>query len=346
MARPSSGWKLRPPRDKCGSYTVRFWWRGRDIERSTGTADPERAASEAARIYAREVSRPEQRRPAQVRAVGELEESVTRWLDSLIPTHDAGTVGCYLDYARSHWFPFFPGMHSLTDAECDRYMRARLSAVQATAKRLIGPVVVPTVPKRSTGATYRNENGETVRRRAAAIPISPKEARAILAGLDEWSTSKKVAEFPIRARFEVQYETGLRPELIDLLSVPEHYRKRATHLRIPGELDKARQARRVPLSAAARKALDRICPEKGLIFGHHDYREHLKLAAADVLPAERAELFCGQHLRGARITHWLEESGNLPGAQYLAGHKRSSTTDRYAQATMRAAEDVLKAARR
>jgi integrase len=363
MARPSSGWKLRPPRDKCGSYTVRFWWRGRDIERSTGTADPERAASEAARIYAREVSRPEQRRPAQVRAVGELEESVTRWLDSLIPTHDAGTVGCYLDYARSHWFPFFPGMHSLTDAECDRYMRARLSAVQATtvkkelsalrgftswatAKRLIGPVVVPTVPKRSTGATYRNENGETVRRRAAAIPISPKEARAILAGLDEWSTSKKVAEFPIRARFEVQYETGLRPELIDLLSVPEHYRKRATHLRIPGELDKARQARRVPLSAAARKALDRICPEKGLIFGHHDYREHLKLAAADVLPAERAELFCGAHLRSARITHWLDEGAPLTGVMRLVGHTRLETTAKYVRASDKIAEQIVAPKRR
>lgn len=358
MARPSSGWKLRPPRDKCGSYTVRFWWQGRDIERSTGTAEPERAAIEAARIYAREVSKPEQRRPAQVRIVGELEESVTRWLDSLIPTHDAGTVGCYLDYARSHWFPFFAGMHSLTDAECDRYMRERLTKVQATTvkkelsalrgftswahkEELIGPVVVPSVPKRSTGAAYRNEKGKIVRRRAAAIPLSPKEARAILAELPEWSTSKKVPEFPIRARFEVQYETGLRPELIDLLSVPEHYRKKATHLRVPGELDKARQARRVPLSAAAKKALDRVCPAEGLIFGKHDYREHLKLAAANVLPAERAELFCGAHLRSARITHWLEDGASLPGVMRLVGHTRIDTTAKYVRAADRAAEEIV-----
>lgn len=362
MARPSSGWELRPPRPKCRNYTVRFWWQGRDVERSTGTADPERAAIEAALIYAREVQRAPERKPP-TRAVGELEESVTRWLDSLVATHDAGTVGCYLDYANSHWLPFFSGMHSLTDAECDRYMRVRLTKVGAetvkkelsalrgftswaTKEELIGRVVVPTVPKRTTGATYKNAKGQAVRRRAAAIPLSPREVRAIIKALPERSTSRKVAVFPIRARFEVQYETGLRPELIDLLSVPEHYRPKATHLRVPGEIDKARQARRVPLSAAAKRALDRVCPEKGLIFGHHDYREHLKLAAIDALPPERAELFCGAHLRSARITHWLDDGAPLTGVMRLVGHKRLESTAKYVRASDKAAESIVAPKRR
>ena len=33
----------------------------------------------------------------------------------------------------------------------------------------------------------------------------------------------KVTEFPIRARFIVAYETGLRPGTLDALSVPQHY---------------------------------------------------------------------------------------------------------------------------
>ncbi|NIR84736.1 MAG: hypothetical protein GWO40_16080 [Gammaproteobacteria bacterium] len=45
--------------------------------------------------------------------------------------------------------------------------------------------------------------------------------------------------------------------------------------------------------------------------------------------------------RAARITGWLEQSGNLPGTQYLAGHSRATTTAQYAKPTMRAALDVL-----
>lgn len=351
MARPSQGWKLRPPRDACGSYTVRFRWDGRDREISTGTTDPERAAREAARIYAREVSIPERaRRPVADRRLVELEGAVTRWLDLLRATHDPGTVGCYADYLESHWLPFFEGLHRLTTSELDAYMRERLLRVRArtvrkelsalrgfckwaVAQGLIGPVDVPTVPERSTGTAYGT------RRRAAAIPLSPKEVRAILLRLPEYSTSRRVPRFPIRARFQVGYETGLRPELLDLLSVPQHYRKGATHIHITTDLDKGRWERRIPLSRAARAALDKVCPEAGLIFGKHDYREHIRAAADSVLPPDRAERFCGAHLRSARATHWLDEGASVTGVQFLLGHRRLETTARY----VRPAEDAARA---
>jgi hypothetical protein len=110
------------------------------------------------------------------------------------------------------------------------------------------PVVVAGVPKRSTGTKH------TQRRRSAAIELSPAEAAGIIKALPEWSKSKKVAPFPIRARFVVAYETSLRPETLDLLSCPEHYSPGRDYLDIPPTLDKNRWDRAVPLTSAAKQA--------------------------------------------------------------------------------------------
>ncbi|NIR31160.1 MAG: hypothetical protein GWN84_17985 [Gammaproteobacteria bacterium] len=60
-----------------------------------------------------------------------------------------------------------------------------------------------------------------------------------------------------------------------------------------------------------------------------------------MLGPERGKRFAPMDFRAARITGWLEQSGNLPGTQYLAGHSRATTTAQYAKPTMRAALDVL-----
>jgi hypothetical protein len=44
-------------------------------------------------------------------------------------------------------------------------------------------------------------------------------------------------------------------------------------------VDKNRFGREVPLSEAARAALDQVCPDVGLLFGSHDYRRLLREAA-------------------------------------------------------------------
>jgi integrase len=352
MGRRSEGWKLREPRDACGNYTVRFRWDGVDYDRSTGTADPERAAIEAARIYARVISTPRPGRKRE-RPAGELEGALAEWLDSLRATLDPGTVTSYADYAESHWMPFFAGMHNLTSLQADAYMRKRLTQVVAktvkkelsalrgfirwaTRRGLLPPVEVPSVPEKATGTPYKK------RRRAAAVPLSEAEVKAIIRALPEWSTSKKVPPFPVRARFLAQYETGLRSELFDLLSVPEHYATGATELNITPDLDKGRWSRRVPISNAAQRALDKVCPESGLIFGAHDYRTHVKRAAEKALPPERARLFTGAHLRSARATHWLDKSAPLTGVQFLLGHKRLETTARYVRAHEKAAKGIVR----
>lgn len=356
MARKRQGWRIRQ-QSPGGIYTVRFTCDGRTVERSTGTSDAERAAREATRIYAHAIAHERPRPVKRLRAGAvDVAEVVAAWLISLTTTHDAGTIKTWKLYAKTHWLPFFEALHSVTSIQCGLYMRERLGKVRATTVRkeltalrsfvalaeeygwLPKGVTVPSVPKRSTGTAHSK------RRRSAAVELSPVEVDAILAALPEWSTSRKVAKFPIRARFIVAYETGLRPELIDALSAPMHYRKRQASVRITVELDKGRWARDVPLSARARTALDAVCPKQGVIFGKHDYREHIRAAAAAAMPADpgRAERFCGAHLRSARVTHLLEQPGaNLPGVQFLVGHKSTATTSRYVRPSARAARDVL-----
>ena len=53
------------------------------------------------------------------------------------------------------------------------------------------------------------------------------------------------------------------------------------------------------------------------------------------------KLFTSVHLRSARITHLLEATGNLPGTQFMAGHKHTTTTARYVKPSLRAAEAML-----
>jgi hypothetical protein len=100
------------------------------------------------------------------------------------------------------------------------------------------------VPKRVTGKAH------PVRRRAAADPISPEDTRKIITLLPAWGGRRgpkrkdmdrkrayKVHLFPIRARFVVGYETGLRPSTLDKISAPEHYTKGSKVLRITPEID-------------------------------------------------------------------------------------------------------------
>lgn len=141
----------------------------------------------------------------------------------------------------------------------------------------------------------------------------------------------------------VQYETGLRPSAIEKLSVPEHWRHGGKQILITDELDKARAGRLLPLSAQARRALSSAAPAKGLIFGHRDCRGLIWAAAVKALGEERGQLFTAYYLRHNRITHWGEQSDNLAGIMYLAGHKHASTTSRYLKPSMRAASEVLRA---
>lgn len=361
MGRHGTGWKIRQ-RAEGHAYAVRFWIGGREYERSTGERDARKAASEAAKIYADAVARAAQPAKRRLRTSGlDLEEVIAQWVSTLTATLAESTAGIWEIYANTHWLGFFDSLHHLTDGGANEYMNARLRLVKAETVRkelsalrhfckwcvdrgyLPAMPKIPHVPKRSLGTAH------PVRRRAAPIELSPEECEAIIAELPEWSNSSKLKDekgnskqFPIKARFLVGYETGLRTSTLDALVAGVHYRKGSSTLLLTSAVDKNRWGREIPLSARARAALDAVCPAEGLIFGKHEYRPHLWAAAEAVLPPGRAELFAGCHLRSAMITHRLEAGASLPGVQYLAGHKLTSTTARYVRPSLRAALDVIK----
>lgn len=345
MARHARGWTLRR-RSAGGVYLVRFSHHGL-VERSTGTRDRGAAEKEAARIYAHHIARAPVGRRAN--RVGSFEEVVAQWLVSLESTHDPKTHDTWELYSRTHWMPRWLGLHELTRETVEAYRDERLKSVKAeTVRKELSAlriflrwaevdIPVPSIGKRTVGTTYE------VPRRGTAPQLSPEQVSAMIDSLDEWSTSKKVPRFAIRARFIVAYETSLRSSTLDQLRAPKHYRSGATTLLVTPDIDKARFGRELPLSTRARDALDSVCPEEGLIFGKHDYRPHIDAAAEAFFPKAVADRFSAPHLRSARITHALEQTGNLPGTQWLAGHKLVSSTAVYAKPSMRAAFDVIAA---
>jgi site-specific recombinase XerC len=353
VGRYSQGWRIRLPPGR-SIWVVFFTHNGRRVDRSTRCSSEAEASKAAARIYADFVQREPPKRPVFRRGDSlPLAELVEQWLSS-DATIDEDTVDTWTVYG-GHWASRWLTLVDVTEVTSLEYRNDRLRSVLASTVRkelsalrrflrwckLHGhmgrDVDVPGVPESATGKRYGK------RRRSTAPELTPAQVKAIIAKLPAWSASKKVARFPIQARFILAYETSLRPSTLDGLSVPEHYHKGSSRLIVSDDIDKSRWGREIPLSAKARRALDSVCPDEGLIFGSHDYRERLDVAARAVLPAALADRFCGAHFRSAAITHTLESTSNLAGAQYMAGHRQPKTTATYVKPSFRAAEDAVSA---
>jgi integrase len=283
-----------------------------------------------------------------------LELLADKWLEDIESTIDPDTEDLYRLHVRKHFAPHFGGPEGISKATIADYGRRRLRVVKRTTLQkerstlrgflswceeqgyLSDPPEFPVLPKRAMGVAF------VTRRRGKATELSPEECRALIAALPQWSRPRGDSPaFPVRARFVVAYETALRPATLDALSVPEHYSRGADTLTITDEIDKARFGRTLPLTGAARAALDSVTRGSGTIFGSHDYRWQLKKAAEAVrLPAAKVRTLCQYDLRHARLTE-LAEGGNLTGTAYLAGHRRVTTTSIYVRPGLKAGERAL-----
>lgn len=150
---------------------------------------------------------------------------------------------------------------------------------------------------------------------------------------------------PARAFYTLLWETGLRRGTLRRLSVPEHYRRGARELAITKRIDKARVERTLPLTPRARRVLDAVCPDLGLVFGRVRYEYALRKAAR-AAEIDGAEHLSDHDFRHARLTYWGERTDNLLGLQFLAGHKHATTTATYMHAGRKAADAVLAKGRR
>ncbi|HKO49980.1 MAG TPA: hypothetical protein VJV79_19750 [Polyangiaceae bacterium] len=249
-----------------------------------------------------------------------LDELWARWISETATERDPETNKLYLTtYGATHFTPFFGTVGAITTRQAACYSRQRLGHVKKTTvdkelaalRRFLGwceeqgyvssAPHIATTGRRATGTAY------AVRRRGKATELTADEARAIIELLPEYSSSKRVPPFVVRLRFVFAFETALRPETLNCLKVPDHYIRGAAKLNITDDIDKARFGRVVPLTEEARAALDAICPDSGLIFGDHDYRDQLRKAAEAVLDPQRAKTFTAYDLRHHRLTQLAEE---------------------------------------
>lgn len=183
--------------------------------------------------------------------------------------------------------------------------------------------------------------------RGMHIPMTPLDAAKIVTALPEWSSRKARNggdRFLVRPFFDFMRLTGLREATIERLEVPRNWRRAAKALKLDDADDKARYGRVLPLLPDAVALLERYAPERGHIFGHHDFRKHIR-AAAKIVFADRpeiAERFGGYHFRHFVATLLANLAGtNLVGAQYVLGHLDLGTTSGYVHADEAAARDVL-----
>lgn len=339
MGRRPKGYVLRR-QEAGGPWSARWTIDGERDEYFTGERDREVADRLARQAYAEALQGRTSRRAAR----GSLNAEVAaRWLDDL--TVRPVTVALYRKYAV-YWLR---DLRTLDDATIARYVRQRLREVRAKSLKselsalrgLLSWMVetgemaeAPAVPRLDHSKLGTPSPG---RHRVAAPDYTEREIRAVIRALAERSPTG----FPVRARYVVLYETGLRPTTVDALSVPEHYSRGSPSLRLTDEVDKEGFARTVPLSQAARKALDGVAPERGVIFGEHRYARFVPPAARKALPPHKAAVFTAQHLRSACATHLLDAGAPLPGVQYLLGHRSTQTTARYVRPTEAAAKAAL-----
>jgi integrase len=364
MARRPEGWKLiRDPRT--GKYLVRFTLNGRRFLRSTRERDFRRATLAAAQIYADEQRgdnegsgsasepAPQDDAGAALTSAAPLAWLLAQWLASAETLLDETTHQSYKLYAKTHWMPFFTSLSAITNGKVNEYVRARLRRVRrvtllkelAALRRFLvwceaeahlkkAPLV--TSPPRSvTGVDH--DGG---RRKKVRVEIDEVEAAKILAALPE----RTARGLPARAFFRVMWETGLRRATLFGLLAPGDYSRGRETLRIRDEIDKTRFGRELPLSRAARAALDSVCPEDGLIFGPRHYREVLTKAAETAGLSEfRARHLSYHDWRHAALSHMASKTTDLVGMAYLAGHRDVATTSRYVHANMKAAARVIAA---
>jgi integrase len=359
MARTATGWQLS--RDKrTGILQARFTHQGRRYSISTCERDPGPAGSEAARLYAETISgRRSPGKTLTAPAGKKFNEVAALWLADIEPSIDPKTFAVYSDtYCARHFAPFFETIDRLTTVGAEDYIASRLrevgretvnkelSVLRRLAKWASRRGYLEGMPEIETlGARVLGHSAESARKEVFLI-FTAKEMAAIIAKLPEHATINSTGKkFPVRARFGVAWDTALRPKTIDKLSVPENYRPGSAVLTITDEIDKNRFGRELPLSEAARKALDSVCPPAGIIFGAHDFRAPLRAAAkAAGIDAYRAERISPYDFRHSRLTHLGQVTSNLSGIMFLAGHRQPSTTAKYMRPQKAAAEEVLQAA--
>jgi integrase len=352
MGRQAEGWSIRWKR---GIAYARFTWAKQRYSIALGTRDEREAAAFAARAYSDVVSgrlRPTVARPGQLL---ELVDLIAEWIEFKRPTIDQSFVKTIEGYGR-RYLNYFTSLDRITEANGASYGHTRLSQVARTTvvrelsylREFLGWCVqqgslstaplIPKLPPKAKGTPSGTQ-------RRKPVDLSTVEALAIIAKLPKESKTINGRKWPIRDRFAFAFETGLRPETLSSLTVPENWQPGSTCLEIRDEQDKARFGRSVDLTPEALRILRFWAPDSGPIFGGSCFYKAIKTAAKAVLGPVRGKRFAPYDWRHQMAKDLLDRGAPLRGVSYVLGHKRPSTTDKYLAPDRRAGAEALKAGR-
>lgn len=335
---------------RSGLVYIRFTHGGRPYDISTGTRNSLEALGRARAKYHGIVNG--QVDVPKTAAIPIL-PLARAWTDQISgQSVDVDTARFYLGYARV-WDAHFKDLHAIDTEAAQKYVFLRATRVMvSTIKKELAALrgflqwcvylgrlsVAPHIP--APDPRLRGVRANPSRKRTGQL-LTPAQVEQVIRALPPFLRKFGGQQIPLRGYFTALYETGLRPVTLELLTVGRHYSVGAEELFITEDIDKNDYERRVPLTPAARKALDAASKGKvdgAPIFGRHEYRKALKLASEGVGLKGVTEY----DFRHSRATHVLETSGNLMGTAFLLGHKQFTTTAKYAKPHEAAARDALK----
>jgi integrase len=338
MGRRAQGWKL----EKIGgTFYVRFTHAGKQRRYATGSGDYEVASVLAAQRYAEIVSG---RRVARHIGIS-LRTLAGEWLAEYEKDHDAKTSKVVGYTVRSKWLPFFGDVEAITPAGVQDYIRHRLTEIDRSTVRKEVSNLRQFIAWAELGFEIprMKQHGYQGRRAANArkeqhVAVDVKTIHRIL---NKIPIESPRGHKPLRAFFELLWETGLRESILFRLRSPKHYSKGRQTLLITPDINKAHVRCELPLTPLARAALEAAVPKEGeVMFPRFHLREPLRKACEEA----GVEVLSPYDFRHSRLTA-LAEAGPLPGVQYLALHGSLSTTARYVHPRREAAEAVLAAAK-
>jgi integrase len=358
MGRVAKGWSLTCRR---GVYGVRWTNEPGKLPRrpeiTLGTTDSVEASRLAPLVYAEHISGKKQEDGSSganciASPTTKLDGLIADWLDAVTIQLGRGVFDIYLIYGR-HWLKHLKTLGDVRPARIDDYQNARLKSVlRKTVKLELSAMrrffkwlkvreyirQVPEFPE--LGENVLGTKYHVPRRAAPVNVMSAEQMDEVIDSMDEWSIRKvRGKKFPVKARFLVARETGLRPITIDNL-IGRDVTVSGLHIR--DENDKNRWGRVVPLSDRARAALESVLPEDPdeLIFGEHHwgpifYRYTVKTFGENS--------FTPYDLKHGRVTELFDSGAPETGIQFLTG--TTSLIRTYSHPTRRAAEEALKSIR-
>lgn len=338
-----------------GVYGIR--WRqenGRRKEVSLRTEDIKEAQRLAPQVYADHVSGAPKEGGSLCKShpATKLDELIAEWIVAIQPELGRNTDETYTTYGK-HWLKHMKFLGDVKSSKIGDYQRARLRVVlKATVDLELSALrrffkwlkerehirALPDFPEigdKVTGVHYAVR-----RRRRPTEVLSPEQMDAIIAAMPVWSERKVKGDyFPIRPRFVVARETGLRPSTIDGLIARDLI---VSGLHIRPENDKNRWERVVPLTAAARAALESVLPKDpdSIIFGRHEWNLVFYRAALKALGPELADKMAPYDLKHGLVTELFDKGAPETGIQFVTG--TVSAIRRYAHPTRAAGEEAIR----